>query len=177
MEKDMKTYGLLADILEYPTSRIAEQTKVCENALEPMNGQAFKHLRTFGEYCVKNPLSHLEELYTDTFDLEAICCPYVGFHLFGEDRSRGMFMVKLKEYYRAHNYFLKTELPDHISIMLRSLSVVIADDEARDLIKYCLIPTVKKMILLFKDSGNPYKCVLQAVLTFLEAERERPILR
>ena len=100
---DMKIYGLLADILEYPGPRIAEQVQTCVAAFKPMSGKARDHLEKFAKFCMTGPVSRLEELYTDTFDLQAICCPYVGYHLFGEDRGRGMFMVKLKEHYRAQN--------------------------------------------------------------------------
>ncbi len=167
---DGNIYVLLADILEYPTPMIAEQAKACENALAQVDGQASKHLSEFGEYCVNNSLSRLEELYTDTFDLDAICCPYVGFHLFGEERTRGMFMVKLKEHYRAQNYPLNGELPDHLSVMLRFLAGAAESGETRDLTRYCLIPALGRMISLFKDKENPYGGVLRALLAFLETE-------
>jgi nitrate reductase molybdenum cofactor assembly chaperone NarJ/NarW len=169
----VRIYGLLADILEYPGPRIAEQAHACAAALEPMSGKAREHLEKFAQFCKTGPVSRLEELYTDTFDLQAICCPYVGYHLFGEDRGRGMFMVKLKEHYRAQNYAIHRELPDHISVMLRLLSVQARGDEIQDLISYCLIPALQKMIPLIKDSGNPYQDALQAVLTSLEMERDR----
>jgi nitrate reductase delta subunit len=173
VRNDVKIYGLLADILEYPGPRIAEQVQTCVAALKPVSGKARDHLEKFAKFCMTVPVSRLEELYTETFDLQAICCPYVGYHLFGEDRERGMFMVKLKEHYRAQNYTIHKELPDHISVMLRLLSVQARGDEIRDLISYCLIPAVKKMIPLIEDNGNPYQDALQAVLISLEMERDR----
>ena len=173
IQTDRNIYALLANVLEYPTSEIAGQAEACSSALGIVGGQGQGRFNGFKEFCRKNPLSRLEELYTDTFDLQAICCPYVGFHLFGEDRARGMFMVKLKEQYRAEGYPVNGELPDHISVMLRYLSIEVRGDETLELIRACLIPAVKKMISLLKDSGNPYHGVLQAALKALEAERDR----
>ena len=173
MRMDKNIYNVLADILEYPTPGIAGQAEACDLALASVNGKAQGHFETFSKFFTTVPVSRLEELYTDTFDLQALCCPYVGFHLFGEDRARGMFMARLKEHYRAGCYPVNGELPDHISIMLRYLSAAVRGDETRELISLCLIPVAKKMIPLFKDSGNPYQGVLQAALKALETERDR----
>ncbi len=171
MEKNI--YSLLANILEYPAPGIAGQAEACNVALKSVNGKAQGHFETFSKYCLTVPISRLEELYTDTFDLQALCCPYVGFHLFGEDRARGMFMVRLKQHYGAGNLQVNGELPDHISVMLRYLSDRERSSENMDLISYCLIPAVKKMISLFKGGANPYRGVLEATLVVLEQERGR----
>jgi len=39
----------------------------------------------------------MEELYTRTFDLQAVCSPYVGYQLFGDSYKRGIFMARLNE--------------------------------------------------------------------------------
>ncbi len=170
-EREGNIFGLLADVLEYPTAGIPAQAKACRDALANRNRQAGKHMGAFAEFCTTTPAGSIEELYIDTFDLDAVCCPYVGFHLFGEDRARGAFMVRLKEQYRANNFPLGSELPDHISVMLRFLGSAQGDAERDDLVSYCLIPAAKKMISLFEDSGNPYRGVVVAVLLTLEQER------
>ncbi len=168
---DTNVYGLIADVLEYPGQGTVSKAEACSNALRSVNGKAQVYLETFSQFCHAVPLGRLEELYTNTFDLEALCSPYVGFHLFGEDRVRGMFMVKLKEHYLARGHSLKGELPDHITIMLRSLASPERNVEASDLISYCLIPALKKMVHLFKDDSNPYRGVVEAALAVLEQER------
>ncbi len=173
MRTEKNIYSLLADVLEYPTPEIAEQAEACAFALALVNGKAQGHFETFSKFCTTVPVSRIEELYTDTFDLQALCCPYVGFHIFGEDRGRGMFMVRLKEHYRAENHEVNGELPDHISVMLRFLSDRERSSENMDLISYCLIPAMKKMVFLFKDGANPYRGVLEAALVLLETEKGR----
>ncbi len=171
MQMNKNIYNLLADVLEYPGPGVRGQAEACSLALKSLNVKAQGRFEAFSKFCTTMPVSRLEELYTDTFDLQAICCPYVGFHLFGEDRGRGMFMVKLKEHYRKEGYPGNGELPDHISVMLRFLSHAERNNETMDLISYCLIPAMKKMVSLFKDSANPYQGVLETALVLLEPEK------
>ncbi len=167
---DRNVFSLLADVLEYPTSRTKEQAQACRDALSAANRPASRHLDGFTEFCGKTLPGRMEELYTDTFDLEAICSPYVGFHLFGEDRTRGTFMVGLKEHYARQGLHVQGELPDHITVMLRSLSAREWDAETGDLVSFCVIPALKRMVSLFKDDDNPYQGVLEAALVVLEED-------
>jgi len=173
MRMDKNIYNVLADVLDYPTPGIAEQAEACSLALKSVSEKAQEHFERFSNYCMTAPAGLIEELYTDTFDLQALCSPYVGYHLFGEDRGRGMFMVRLKEHYSAMGHPLNGELPDHISVMLRSLALPERSSETRDLLGYCLIPALKKMVSLFKGDANPYQGVVEATLAVLEQERIR----
>ncbi len=136
-----------------------------------MDKKAEKLVGNFSKACEAASAGYLEELYTGTFDLQAICSPYIGHHLFGEDRRRGMFMVRLKDYYRSHNHPLNGELPDHISVMLKAAMWGEREEEAGDLKQFCLIPAVKKMTGLLEGKSNPYHDVLAALLITLESDR------
>lgn len=174
-KRGKKIFSLLAAILQYPTQRTIEY--VCESitVLEVLNAEAKRHLDYFREFCLTNPLNSLQEIHTGTFDLEAACCPYVGYYLFDKDHSRKLFMTRLIEHYNAH-ITSRNEMPDHITSMLRSLVVQESAEEAQELIDYCLIPAVKKMVDRIKGSGNPYQEVLQAVLLTLETEAKRCVI-
>lgn len=163
-----RLYELFADILEYPTSAIYDQSRECVSVLAPIDDSVCKQLKKFLRVAEEISLSHLEEVYTRTFDLQAICVPYAGCHLFGEDPVRGMFMVKLGELYRSLNFKWDGELPDHIGVMLRFLSISSGGEERHELIDYCLIPSVKKMVKCFRENDNPYQGILKAVLLALE---------
>ena len=163
-------YSLFAAILEYPTARIVEQAGNCATALAPVAKRAAGLAANFAEFCQSVTPGHLEELYTETFDLQAICSPYVGYHLFGEDRRRGEFMVRLKDYYRSQDRPLNGELPDHLSVMLKSVTWGERDGEAGELKGFCLVPAVKKMTGLFDGKNNPYHHILTALLITLEGD-------
>ncbi len=171
--KGKKIFGLLAEMLDYPTHRIAAQAREAAPTLELANPATKPHIDRFLDFCHSNPLSRLEEIYIETFDLQAACCPYVGHHLFAEDRSRSLFVVRMREHYGSHVSY-RNELPDHITIMLRSLVVQDSVEEARDLIFLCLVPALRKMIALLIGSSNPYREVMIAVLLTLETEGDAP---
>lgn len=168
VKRGKKIFKLLASILEYPTERIVEQTNDAMHVLEFVSSEAKLQMAKFRQFCLDNQLTRLEQIYTKTFDRNAVCCPYVGYHLFFRERTRRMFVAKLREHYVA-----REEISDHVSVMLGSLVVQESIEEARELIAYCLIPAVKKMIDLL-DAANPYRDVLQAVLLTLENEDRNP---
>jgi nitrate reductase delta subunit len=170
-----RLYELFADILEYPTLAIYDQARECISVLASMDDSVCKQLKKFLIFVEEIPSSRLEDVYTRTFDLQAVCIPYAGCHLFGEDPIRGMFMVKLRELYRSHNLNQVGELPDHISVMLRFLSMSNRGDERQELIDYCLIPSVKKMVKCFGENENPYHGILKAVLLTLERDRGKDV--
>lgn len=166
-----KIFSLLAAVLEYPTDRLVERTNEAILVLEGMNREASRRLSAFRDFCLVNSVCHLEEIYIRTFDLNAACCPFVGHHLLGQDRSRLLFAAKLKEEYLSHVDSHKKEAPDHIAVLLRSLTVQESVEEARELISCCLIPAAKKMLALLAGRDNPYRHVLHAVVLTLERER------
>ena len=124
--------------------------------------------RTFLEV---TPVEQMEEVYTRTFDLQAICHPYIGYHLFGNGGQRGMFMAGLREHYNASGFSTGNELPDRLSTMLRFIPNC-TKAEREELISECLVPAVKKMVSGFEDGSNPYRGVLQALLLVLQKESE-----
>lgn len=164
-----KIFSMLSAILEPPTHRTIEHVLASIRIVEPVNPDAKLHLDVFRQFCLTNSLDRLREAYATAFDPDAACCPYVGHHLFCDERSRKLFLAKLREHYGPHMNS-RSESPDHIAEMLRSLMVQDSIEEARDLIVYCLIPALRKMIPLCACKANPYQEILQAALLMLEME-------
>ncbi len=171
MEKrGKKIFGLLASVLEFPTDRTIGQVDAAMEVLRFVNEEASSHLADFRKFCAAQPPHELRRIHLRTFSPTAACCPNVGHHLFGHDRSRLLFAAKMKEEYLSHVDSQKRENPDHITVMLRSLIVQDSVEEARELIGCCLIPAVRKMIVLLDAGNNPYRHVLHAVLLTLQTE-------
>ncbi len=84
--------------------------------------QAAALLTEFCSFVEQASPARLEELYTGTFDLQAVCYPYVGYHLFGDSYKRGMFMAQLNAGYRERGFSAGNELPDHVAVILRFLA-------------------------------------------------------
>jgi nitrate reductase delta subunit len=170
-------YDLFADMLEYPTLAIRQQSRQCLDLLQPTQPEAAKLLESFYQSLEKRTLGQMEELYTITFDMQPVCYPYVGYHLFGESYKRGAFMAQLNEAYCSFNYSAGNELPDHVSVILRFLGLDISrreDDFGKALLREGLIPAVEKMTdVLKKQANNPYTDIVSALLLVLANTPEK----
>lgn len=171
-----RLYVLFACLLEYPTPAISQQVEACTEQLRSNHPEAAGCLERFQRGLEKLTLEQIEELYTVTFDMQPICCPYVGYHLFGENYKRGAFMARLNEEYRRYGYSTGNELPDHVAGVLRFLALGTASREAefgRALMHEGLVPALEKMNGILETQGsNPYAAACSALLHFLSESTE-----
>lgn len=154
-ETEMRNlYQCFARILEYPAGGTLQAALTAQGSLADENPEAAALLKEFHEYAESLSPGRLEEVYTGTFDLDAACHPYVGYHLFGETYKRSAFLVELKQRYNAEGFtFLETELPDHLAVILHFLAAtndkLMADEIARD----ALLPVLDRMTGRAKSEG------------------------
>lgn len=152
-----------ADLLDYPTPQIQEQLVTCLSELRPYP-EAAQALKNFAGGIRNLTLERLKELYTITFDMQPLCYPYIGYHLFGESYKRGAFMAQLNETYHAYDFCPQQELPDHLPVTLRFLGLEPArreDEFGQTLIVEGLLPALEKMIQSFnQQTENPYASLL-----------------
>ena len=160
--------ALMADILEYPKPDLLDRIRKCIGLVSSVDPKVAALLEESCSFAKGMSRGRMEEIYTSTFDLQVVCYPYAGYHLFGESHKRGAFMVKLKEHYRAHGFSTGNELPDHITLILRFLAIISDKDLTRVLIDECLIPSLRKMREGFKENSNPYGKVIEGLLLVLE---------
>ncbi len=158
-----RLYRLFADILEYPTPDLRERAHECAAQLLPVNSEAAGHVEAFAAWVEETPPGRLEEIYTGTFDLQVVCYPYVGYHLFGESYKRGAFLAKLNEEYRSCGFSAEGELPDHLAVILRFLAMLQNEDLERDLIAECVVPALNRMQQAFEGKTDPYGEVIRAL--------------
>jgi nitrate reductase delta subunit len=161
-------YQRLASILEHPTPFLWERLERSIHLLAHSHDGAAELLRRFKSILEQTRISRMEEIYTRTFDLQPLCFPYVGYHLFGEETRRGMFLAKLRERYRLYDFSPGNELPDHLAVMLRFLDRLEEGEESGELVRECIIPCLEKMIRGFGERENPYKLVMEALLEVIQ---------
>ena len=166
----MARYRLFADLLSCPTASLPARAREGVSLLASVDGGAADLVDRFRDFLEETPPGRLEEIHTGVFDLQPICCPYVGYHLFGEQYRRGVFMARLREQYRAHSFPAGNELPDHIVVLLRYLAGRHDADTDRDLVTECLLPAAGKMVERFADGTNPYRGILEALVRVLRRE-------
>lgn len=135
-----------AVILDYPDAGLAAAARACAVLLAPINAEAAALLGAFRAFAEATPLGRMQEVYTGTFDLDATCHPYVGYHLFGESYQRSALLVGLKERYQAHGFSTGNELPDHLVVMLRFLAVCPDTDLAIEISRDAVLPALRRML-------------------------------
>ena len=164
-----RLFALFSEILDYPNPKTAEQAQECALLLAKTGRDAQEKMSGFAGYSSRAPLGSLEEIYTSTFDIQPVCCPYAGHHLFGEGFKRSTFMVKLTGMFREMDFSPpQGELPDHITVLLRFLAGHSGSEQGFELARHCLLPSIKKMHKSLKNSFNPYKDALESLERMLE---------
>lgn len=168
----MGVYAEFADILDYPGPRIAGQVERCVSSLTAGSPEAAEGMANFQAAQARLTLGRLQEIYTNTFDLRPACTPNLGCHLFGDDVRRNVFMAQLKQRMESSGVALGTELPDHLSLVLRLLERQDSEEEAHALAEDCLIPALGRMVEVIAEDGasNPYSDVLRALLSVIRKQ-------
>jgi nitrate reductase delta subunit len=166
-------YDSLAGLLQYPGEDYGQRAARCTQALAQVQPDAAPLL---GEFCRRiEGLSteRLQELFTQTFDLDPTCSLEVGWHLFGEQYERGEFLVRMRQELRRHGLAESTELPDHLTHALAVLGRMELD-EADTFAAACVFPALDKMRAGWEGKDNPFENVLEAIAHWLEGRHVRP---
>lgn len=142
-------YATLAGLFFYPDERFGKRVREIQTYLDGACTAAAAQLVAFTEFAENARLVDLEELYTRSFDVQAVTTLDVGYVLFGDDYKRGELLVNLSRELAAAGVDGGTELPDHLPNVLRLLDVI-ADTEVRaELVKKILGPALRKIIAEF----------------------------
>lgn len=144
---------MFAPLLSYPNKETLAKVESLQEYLNQKYPDAAEIIREFTEFAKIIPLWKWEEIYTRTFDVQAITSLDVGYVLFGDDYKRGELLVNLcKEHTKAGND-CETELADHLPNLLGLLKKLNDNDFKDDLIYLIIKPALKKIINEF-DSRN-----------------------
>ncbi|HKZ78811.1 MAG TPA: nitrate reductase molybdenum cofactor assembly chaperone [Pyrinomonadaceae bacterium] len=165
-------YEGLARLLDYPGADWNALVTSCAELLAGEKSEVAKSFGSFSDRVQTHSLSDLQELYTRTFDLNPVCAMEIGYHLFGENYKRGVFLANLRATEAPYGLGQEHQLPDYLPVLLRLLTKLDGKDEdlRASLIRECMGPAIEKMIDALKDSENPYRYVLQAVKQTLGSE-------
>jgi nitrate reductase assembly molybdenum cofactor insertion protein NarJ len=166
MERQPRILQLLARVAAYPGPEVAAEAAECAAALAPAHPDAARRLARFAAFARDRAAA--EEAYTSAFDLAPLTSPYVGDQLFGESRERALLMAWLKELQRDGGVAPATELPDHVSEVLRLLASGLPADVRDDLAHDALVPAARKMLAPLEEARHPYADVLGAIIEALE---------
>jgi nitrate reductase delta subunit len=161
----------LADLLEYPGPDWDANVAACK---KPVFACSPEVLTTFTKFCdgVQSlSLSSRQELYTRTFDLNPVCALDIGYHLFGENYKRGVFLANLRETEAPFDLGQERQLPDYLPVLLRLLNKLDDKELRASLIGECLIPAIDKMLVALQEGENPFRHLIQTLRATLDSER------
>jgi nitrate reductase delta subunit len=122
----------------------------------------------FHEFVLSMSIDDLEESYTRTFDLNPVCSPDIGWHLFGEDYNRGLFLARLRREMRRIGIEESCQLPDHLSHVLLILSGFEINN-ASDFATACVIPALEKMDGALDEKSSDWLGLVRSVLNVLKS--------
>ena len=159
-------HDALAGLLTYPDADYRLRLDECRHDLSDCVPEAASLLGQFIEQIAGLSVEELEELYTHTFDLNPVASLEVGWHLFGENYSRGEFLVLMRQQMRRLGVEETTELPDHLTLVLRTLARMPTREADRFTSRYVL-PALEKMLAGLGGKNSPYRFVLEAIRSVL----------
>ena len=163
IQKTLRAFGQL---LSYPSQYTAESAELLYIILMSDVPEAAKGISAFGAFIEQHDLWEVEEAFTQTFDVNPACALDIGWHLFGEEYARGMFLVRMREELRKHGLVETAELPDHITHVLAIIGAM-SDEDAGRFVRACMLPAMLKMRDALTDTGSPYSDVVSSLTTTL----------
>ena len=162
-----KLLDALSRLLCYPDEHTVQTAELLYVVLQDELPEAAEEAARFGAFVEQHELWEVEESYTRTFDVNPACALEVGWHLFGEEYARGMFLVRMRVELRKYALSESVELPDHVSHVLAVLAAMSADEAERFAVA-CVVPAVKKMDVALATKDAPYRHVVACLAAVLK---------
>ena len=165
-------YDLLARLLNYPEEDgYAAMLARCIDVLEQGYPEAATLLRPLHDHVRVMNTGQIQEMYTRTFDINAVCTLEIGWHIYGEDYARGALLVKLRQQLRLMNVPESCELPDHLTHVLLLMGRM-TGEEADELAARYLLPGLDKMLEGMQADEHPYRALLEAVSKVVRTDHD-----
>jgi len=138
-------YEKMADLFDFPQAGFQDRVQEVFEDLSEQNSRAACELEQFIDLMPKNILDQ-QELFTRSFDVQAITTLDVGYVLFGDDYKRGELLVNLNRELRDAGIDCRGELADYLPNILRLMPHLEDQDLVQDLVAELLVPALDSMI-------------------------------
>lgn len=150
-------YDQLASLFVYPDAEYARRGAQAAAALSERFPEAAMELDAFagflphteGERLDDEALHELQEIYTRSFEVQAMTTLDVGYVCFGDDYKRAEVLLNLNRELELVGVDCGTELSDHLPNVLRLLARWRDDELAAELVQQVVAPAVWQMVVEF----------------------------
>lgn len=151
--KNINHYEKLARLFQYPKNDYKERVKEAETVLTELYPETLTSFKQFSDFVFNSSHDEITEIFTRTFDVQAITTLDVGYVLFGDDYKRGELLVNLNREHREAANECTDELADNLANLL-SLLPKMQNHVIRDeLVEIIIMPGLIKIINEF-DTKN-----------------------
>ncbi len=154
--RSLHHYALLADLFEYPDGSLPVRVRGVRQVLTGEYPESVAALASFADALPDrravlgtDALHQVQEIFTRSFDVQAITTLSVGYVVFGDDYKRGELLVNLNRECRAAGVNCGTELSDHLPNVLRLLAVWNDPELVTEFVGEILRPALEHMIAEF----------------------------
>ncbi len=165
-------------MFEYPDAGYPDRVGDVKDCLTGRYSDASAELERFIELLPVDDLQKMQELFTRSFDVQAVTTLDIGYVLFGDDYKRGILLANLNREHRHAGIDTGTELADYIPNLLRLMAVIEDEEVLRDLAYAILAPALLEMIREFsteriqkrnKSYEKHYKTLIETPAVAVEA--------
>ncbi len=145
-------YIPLSKLFDYPGENYHDIVLEALNVVSKDYPKASKELEIFLELLPMH-INELQELYSKSFEVQAVTSLDVGYVLYGDDYQRGVILVNLnKEHNKAKND-CGEELADFLPNLLRLLPKIEDEEMANEMVTMLIATAVEKMMDEYKSSA------------------------
>jgi nitrate reductase delta subunit len=160
----VSAFGLVSALLQYPDEPIALEGT-------PPVGAAGDAVARFLAAARALPHDELQREYVATFDFDRRASLHLTYHLYGDQRRRGIELVRLKRRFADAGLELTdSELPDYLPALLEFAEL---EPEAGTALLAGLRSPIELVRAALHERGSPYAHVLDAVAVSLPALSRR----
>lgn len=170
-------YHSLADLFEYPDSDFPQRVQKVIDLLDGNYSQAVTELERFFELLPVTELRVMQELFTRSFDVQAVTTLDIGYVLFGDDYKRGELLANLNREHKAVDNDCRRELADHLPNILRLIAKLNKNELTDEMVEELIAPALAKMISEFmperiEKKNENYKIHYKTLIEAPTAEKD-----
>lgn len=164
------SYQVVSYLLRYPGRDLKtelEDIRILCTEMESKEVQ--RHIAIFLEELEKSDIEQITDHYIDHFDFGRLTNLYVSYLKLGEQRERGLELLKLKMIYEAYGFVpTEEELPDYLPLLLEFCAC--APEAGRKEVLEMHGKAINEIRGRLREEGSYYAALLDGLFCLMEEE-------